>query len=364
MKQKTIKIPGWQSWSPPKNAFFKIPFFLYPPFKYQNKISVNTKIKLKKPVLGWCSWYSCGTNINSQKIVSILKWITNHKNVPLEYVLIDDGWTVWGDWKKPDTNKFPGGLPELFQKIKSQNLKTGIWIAPFLVDKNSDIIAKHPDWVVRRRGRLFNPTELHGLLRFSPINKYLLDLNNPEVKKYIYKSLDFLIDKLKTDLLKIDFIYAIYFDPRLSKESADKVVSDMFEYIRNKYPKVYTIASGCPFDIAAGRVDSIRTGPDTLIDPFFGFKIPPFLRNLFIKNKVIPALSARLKSGIIWNIDPDSFICSPKLGIKTETIFRLSEIIKKSKGNIFLGDNLPELTNKEIDKFILPLFGLHPNPKV
>lgn len=364
MGRRFIKISGWQSWSPPKNSFFKLPFFLYPPFKVKSRLSKYSKAKLKKPAYGWCTWYPYGTNINSKKIIKNLNWISNYKNIPLEYLLIDDGWTTWGDWKKPDKIKFPEGLFGLFNKIKSKKIKPGIWIAPFLVDEKSKILTKNPDWIIKPDGKPFNPTQLHSLARFTPIKKCLLDLKNPKVKKYVYESIDYLLKKLKADLLKIDFIYAVYFDKRLSKPEADKIVSDFLDYIKKKYPNVYTIASGCPFEVAVDKIDSIRTGPDTLIDPFFGFKVPAFFRNFFITNKVIPAINSRLSFKNFWNIDPDAFVCSKTLKIKDEVVTKLSNAIKQSGGNIFLGDDLTKLKDTEVNKFILPLFGQHPEPKI
>ena len=83
--------------------------------------------------LGWCTWNAMYTDITEEKLISKMEEF-KEKNVPLKWVLIDDG------WQKLDRSmlvslaankeKFPEGLKHAVDIIKSygNGIKVGVWI--------------------------------------------------------------------------------------------------------------------------------------------------------------------------------------------------------------------------------------------
>jgi len=68
---------------------------------------------------------------------------------------IDDGWQAladektwgYGDWYE-NRAKFPGGLASIADLVREHGMRFGMWSAPIMVNDNSEIIEKHPEWLV------------------------------------------------------------------------------------------------------------------------------------------------------------------------------------------------------------------------
>ncbi len=202
-------------------------------------------------------------------------WIEENKSrVPLEYLVVDDGWTKWGDWFSPDKQKFPRGLKQLVQEIKKRNLKPGIWFAPFLVEEKSQLFQKHQLWLAKYKDGPIDGLQMVPIAEafsvFVPeIGRYLIDFAKPEVWDYLLRSIDYLVRDLGFELIKLDFLFSPYFYPNISPREASETVQRLLKYIKDKYPNVFTIACGCPLSDAIGLVDAMRIGPDTLVVPLF-----------------------------------------------------------------------------------------------
>lgn len=82
--------------------------------------------------LGWCTWNAFNHNITEEKILNGVKSF-KEKNIPLGFVLIDDGWLSTDDNKlnvfQPDKTKFPNGLKPLVDRIKAEyaSVDVGVW---------------------------------------------------------------------------------------------------------------------------------------------------------------------------------------------------------------------------------------------
>lgn len=351
---------GWQSWSYVpygEKKIIEIPQCIYSPKMYKGLPKKRIDVNIKKPAYGWCSWYAYSWGINENRILKNARFIQNDPKLPLEYILIDAGWTNAGDWQSAWKYKFPKGLENTVNKIKSLGLKAGIWIAPFMVDPWSNLSKKHPDWLVKNYGLLVDGFRLTPWDRFLPFKKWILDYKNGEAKKYILDSIDWLVS-IGFEMIKLDFLYSIYFDSRLTIEEADEIISDLLTSIRLKHPKLYTIGCGCPLVPAVGNVDSMRVSSDSIVSPFVRF-IPfsNLFDKYFIYNKVIRSIESRLWTKKYWNIDPDAFVCRHNVGYSNEQIIKHQQLAKASEGNIFLGDDLTKLSKRRLEKFIYPLFN-------
>jgi alpha-galactosidase len=356
-----LLFTGWQSWSigSSENALFRFPSFDYSPVKVEESKIPDLEprdIKLKKPAKGWCSWYEFGSNINEHKILSQVEWLARNDLKEFEYILIDDGWeTNWGDWLYENKDRFPNGLKEIAAKIKQAGFKPGIWLAPFLVSPKSQLFKNHPEWLVRKNGKFVEGLRFTPLDSHMPYKRYILDINNEQAMRYVADILEYLVDECGFELLKLDFLYGIYFSPNHTDLQLDAFLKDFLTTIKESYPEVYTIACGCPLVPAIGVVDSMRIGFDTLIPYVQGVPIIKDITNEYLYRRVLESIEKRAWTKIFWNVDPDVFVCRRSLGLTDKQIYKLREEIKKTGGNLFLGDDLTKLDKEKVDNFIRPL---------
>ncbi|WP_238358143.1 alpha-galactosidase [Cohnella zeiphila] len=110
----------------------------------------------------------------------------------VERFVVDDGWfgqrhsdrAGLGDWYV-NPEKFPNGLQELIDEVKSLGMEFGLWVEPESVNPDSELYRKHPEWTYQF------PTRTGTQLR----NQLLLNLGLPEVKSFV---LGFMTDLLST----------------------------------------------------------------------------------------------------------------------------------------------------------------------
>ncbi len=119
----------------------------------------------------------------------------------VELFCMDDGWfgdrrndhAGLGDWIVSKA-VFPDGLQPLVDEVKRLGMRFGLWVEPEMVNPDSDLYRKHPDWVLHYPGR--PRTEM----RFQLI----LDFGRPEVVEYIYNALAALLQTYDISFFKWD----------------------------------------------------------------------------------------------------------------------------------------------------------------
>ncbi|PKO03847.1 MAG: alpha-galactosidase [Chloroflexi bacterium HGW-Chloroflexi-5] len=121
--------------------------------------------------------------------------------IGVELFVVDDGWfhrrnndkAGLGDWW-PDSEKFPHGLTPLIEKVNRLNMDFGLWIEPEMVNPDSDLYRKHPDWI------LHYPTRQPTLAR----NQMILNMARPDVQEYIFSKIDRLLTENNIAFIKWD----------------------------------------------------------------------------------------------------------------------------------------------------------------
>ncbi|HUB52818.1 MAG TPA: alpha-galactosidase [Terracidiphilus sp.] len=116
--------------------------------------------------------------------------------------VMDDGWfgqrktdhAGLGDWYV-NPEKFPHGLKPLIDKVHSLGMSFGLWVEPEMVNPDSDLYRKHPDWVLNFPGRP----------RTEQRNQLVLNLARPDVRDYVLGFLDKLLTDNDISLLKWDY---------------------------------------------------------------------------------------------------------------------------------------------------------------
>ncbi len=152
----------------------------------------------KRPVL-LNLWEACYFNFTDE---TIKKAADSAADLGVELLVIDDGWfgernndrSSLGDWNV-NTNKIKCGLSELCKYVNSKGLMLGIWFEPEMVSSESELIKKHPEWVMQIKGR--KPTETRWQL--------MLDLTNPEVQDFVYNSIADVLKNTNIEYIKWDY---------------------------------------------------------------------------------------------------------------------------------------------------------------
>jgi alpha-galactosidase len=119
-----------------------------------------------------------------------------------ERFVIDDGWfgqrkddhAGLGDWYV-NSQKFPHGLKPVIDRVHALGMDFGIWVEPEMVNPDSDLYRKHPEWAMNFPGRP----------RTEARNQLLLNLARDDVKEYVFQWLDELVTKNDIAFLKWDY---------------------------------------------------------------------------------------------------------------------------------------------------------------
>ncbi len=151
-----------------------------------------------RPVL-YNSWEATTFNVTAEGQMALAE---KAANMGVERFVIDDGWfgqrktdhAGLGDWYV-NKEKFPNGLKPLIDKVHSLGMDFGIWVEPEMVNPDSDLYRKHPDWVLNFTGRP----------RTEGRNQLVLNLARKDVHDYTLEWLDKLLSENKIAFVKWDY---------------------------------------------------------------------------------------------------------------------------------------------------------------
>lgn len=187
--------------------------------------------------------------------------IDDAADIGLEMFVLDDGWfgnnyprnsdkAGLGDWQV-NKSKLPDGIGYIADYAVKKGLQFGIWIEPEMVNPESDLAKKHPDWIAKSEGREVTTMR----------NQWLLDVCNPKVQDFIFSVFD------ETMKLSKNITYIKWDANRHVESVGSEYLSDdrqshfwinytqglysIYDRIRQKYPNV--IIQAC--SSGGGRVD-------------------------------------------------------------------------------------------------------------
>ncbi|MDR1682065.1 MAG: alpha-galactosidase, partial [Candidatus Symbiothrix sp.] len=148
------------------------------------------------------SWEGAYFDFNEQVLTDMMD---DAADFGIELFVLDDGWfgnryprnnddAGLGDWQV-NTKKLPRGIDYLADYAHQKDLKFGIWIEPEMVNPESELARRHPEWIVKS-GRREMPTLRH---------QWLLDLSNPAVQDFVYQIFVDVVNQSKNiDYIKWD----------------------------------------------------------------------------------------------------------------------------------------------------------------
>ena len=151
-----------------------------------------------RPVL-YNSWEATEFNVTEGGQVALAE---KAAKLGVERFVIDDGWfgqrktdnAGLGDWYV-NKEKFPHGLKPVIDRVHALGMDFGIWVEPEMVNPDSDLYRRHPEWAMNFPGRP----------RTEARNQLLLNLAREDVKEYVFQWLDQLVTENDIAFLKWDY---------------------------------------------------------------------------------------------------------------------------------------------------------------
>lgn len=151
-----------------------------------------------RPVI-YNSWEATEFNVNEAGQTALAE---RAAALGVDRFVMDDGWfgqrkddhAGLGDWYV-NPQKFPHGLKPLIDKVHSLGMDFGLWVEPEMVNPDSDLYRKHPDWVLNFQGRP----------RSEQRNQLVLNLARQDVHDYVLGFLDKLLTENDIAFLKWDY---------------------------------------------------------------------------------------------------------------------------------------------------------------
>jgi alpha-galactosidase len=166
-------------------------------FERQSILPEGEKAPLR-PVL-YNSWEATEFDVSEAGQIALAE---KAAKLGTERFVIDDGWfgqrkddhAGLGDWYV-NQQKFPHGLKPVIDRVHALGMDFGIWVEPEMVNPNSDLYRKHPEWAMNFPGRP----------RTEGRNQLLLNLARDDVKEYVFNWLDQLVTNNDIAFLKWDY---------------------------------------------------------------------------------------------------------------------------------------------------------------
>jgi alpha-galactosidase len=188
------------------------------------------------------NWETTYFDFDDEKLNQLTK---DTKKLGVDVFLLDDGWfgnkyprngssAGLGDWQY-NRKKLKNGIGSLGKEATANQVKFGIWLEPEMVNPKSELYENHPDWIIRQPDRK----------EFYMRNQLVLDLTNPKVQDFIFKTVDDLFKEVpELAFIKWDCNSLIYnaHSPTLKNQDHFYIeytrgLTNVLERIRKKYPK-------------------------------------------------------------------------------------------------------------------------------
>jgi alpha-galactosidase len=180
-----------------------------------------------RPII-YNSWEATGFNVNEAGQEALAE---KAASLGIERFVMDDGWfgqrkddhAGLGDWYV-NPQKFPNGLKPLIDKVHSLGMDFGLWVEPEMVNPDSDLYRKHPDWVLNFAGRP----------RSESRNQLVLNLARQDVRDYVFQFLSDLLSTNDIAFLKWDY-NRNWSEPGWDAVATDEQKEVYVKYVENLY---------------------------------------------------------------------------------------------------------------------------------
>ncbi|HUV08841.1 MAG TPA: glycoside hydrolase family 36 protein, partial [Spirochaetia bacterium] len=323
-------------------------------FSYLNR---RMKIKVpKKNVTGWSSWYYYFNKIAPADILSNVQAI-RERDISIDFIQIDDGYQrKVGDWLSLNPD-FENKMRFMADSIRSSGFEPGIWIAPFVAEKGSELANNHPEYILRDE---YGKPIVAGYSVFWHSHWYYgLDITNPRFEEYLRHVIKTIVQEWGFTYLKCDFLFGgclrggTHHNLNLTRAEVLKYGMNVIRQEAGK--KAFIVGCGMPLSTGIGTVDAMRVGPDT--GPYWIQLTGALLHTgamVGVRNSIRNFIVRSGMHKYLWLNDPDCLMIRRK-GTHLSKHERYSQInsIILSGGLLLYSDNfktLPEDLFDQIDR--------------
>ena len=283
----------------------------------------------------WCSWYRYFEQVTADDVRQDLADL-DAAELPVDVVQVDDGWSLGvGEWTRPRDGF--GSLSRLVDDVRATGRRAGIWLAPFVVGRDTDLARRHPDWLTGDAGRNWGQ-DLVGL-----------DLTHPGVREHLRSTVAGL-RALGIDYYKLDFLYAGAVPGRRSEDVTEVAAyrSGLRLLREAAGPEAFVVGCGAPVLPSVGLVDAMRVSPDTFHEG--GEDGSEGLRGR-------PSLVARSwQQGRFWVNDPDCLVARPSYASREAW----ARTVEEHGGLRSCSDRIAELDDRGLETTRRVLLGAPP----
>jgi alpha-galactosidase len=174
----------------------------------------------------------------------LLKLAKAAKEAGIELFVLDDGWfgkrnddtSSLGDWKE-NKDKLSSGLKGLAEKINALGLDFGIWVEPEMVNEDSDLYRRNPDFAV----------QLPGTANSLGRNQMILDLTREEVCVYLIEEMTRVFSSANITYVKWDMnrifsdLYSTALAADRQKEFGHRYILGLYhvlDVLTGRFPKI------------------------------------------------------------------------------------------------------------------------------
>ena len=221
----------------------------------------NVKARPVKPLVGYTSWYRHYANISEGALRADLEGacavLEDVRDLDVRAVFqIDDGFCKVGDWLDVDEQRFPEGLAPLAQSIRTAGLTPGLWLAPFVCERESRLFSEHPDWLLRDDDGNLCDTGSHWS------GGVALDIANPDVCAYVSDVVRTVVEDWGFGLLKLDFLYGACMVAHAGCNRGELMAKGIDLLREAAGEECLLLGCGVPLGSAFGKLDYCRVGCD------------------------------------------------------------------------------------------------------
>jgi alpha-galactosidase len=315
------------------------------------------------PPTGWCSWYAFYGENRAQDVRANVATI-EEQALPLDVILIDDGYqTAIGDWLSLNEERFADGMARLTDHIRRVGHRAGIWTAPFGASADSELVAQHPNWLLRDEA---DRPVLGWEHRGKPC--YALDCTHPEVLNWLAETFKRMRREWGISFFKIDFLFAAARPGRRHDPTATRAQA-LRRGVRAIRKAIggssFLLGCGAPLGPCVGLVDGMRIGPDVDTNWY------PMWRNdlssVSTQNALRNVVTRAPLHGRLWANDPDCLLVRQRGGdmdLVLNEVRTLAALVALSGGLTLDSDDLAAINPSRL-KYLrqaLPPTGVSARP--
>jgi hypothetical protein len=329
--------------------------------QYAEAVGAAQNARTRSIVNGWCSWFYTLAEVSEEEVLRNTAFAAEHlKPFGIEHIQVDEGYQrSHGDWE--GNERFPHGMQWLAARIKERGLRPGLWISPYVISDQTEIFAKHRDWLVHRNdGSLqrignWEHESSPGALA-ETVKRYCLDVTHPDAAAWLRDLFATIARRWGYDLIKLDFMA---WSVLAAERYRDSMVSSAAVYRRGLELMREGAGADChildcgPANTTVGLVDSVRIEADIN----YGYADAAWKQ--YFQDPACSTAAAAKRYYFhrrTWVNDADH-VCLHLLPARQAEAAATSIAI--SGGNMISGDRLDELgaAKLEILKKVMPSLG-------